>query len=282
MALAGLVARRIRRWVRGGALDLPPSVIGLAGTAASIVPLDYTRHDVRLLVTSEMERRWRTRAAAKEPWTIAWLEESMSGGGVLYDVGANVGAFSLVAAKLAGTRGTVVAFEPGFASYAHLCSNIVLNGCQATVVPVSLALGSANGVSGFAYRSLDPGQSRHEFRQGRWSAAEADLAGRYVQPVLSMTLDDAVTTFALPPPNHLKIDVDGGELGVLDGAARTLRTPGLESVLIEIDRTQSDQVTARLAASGLTLDRTHDRAHGGKAETNVWYGVFRRAPVSRP
>ena len=134
MPLGTRVARRIRRFVRGQTLELPASVTALDGPAASIVSVDYSRHDVRLLVTSDMERRWRARAVKKEPWTVAWLEESMSGGGVLYDVGANVGAFSLIGAKVCGSRGTVVAFEPGFASYAHLCSNIVLNGCQATLL----------------------------------------------------------------------------------------------------------------------------------------------------
>ena len=87
-----------------------------------------------------MERKWRARSCKKEPWTVAWIEESMSGGGVLYDVGANVGTFSLVAAKVCARRGTVVAFEPGFASYAHLCGNIVLNRCEAIIIPVPLAL----------------------------------------------------------------------------------------------------------------------------------------------
>jgi FkbM family methyltransferase len=280
MSLGRSVARRVRRLVRGSALELPPSVTAIEGSAASIVPREYPGHDLRLLATSERERKWRTRPGKKEPWTVRWLEASTRGGGVLYDVGANVGAFSLIAAKLCGSRGTVVAFEPGFASYAHLCSNIVLNGCQSVIIPVPLALGSANTVSGFSYRSVDPGQSRHEFRQGAWSAAEAADSGRYLQPVLSMTLDSAMSTFNLPAPNYIKVDVDGHELAVLEGAARTLAAGSVRSVLIEIDGTLTEAAIALLRRSGFVLDGWHERGHAEETETRVWYGVFRRENVS--
>ena len=200
----------------------------------------------------------------------------MSGGGVLYDVGANVGTFSLVAAKVCARRGTVVAFEPGFASYAHLCGNIVLNRCEAIIIPVPLAVAGTCGLGSFRYLSLDPGQSRHDFKQDAWSADEADTPKRYVQPVLSMTLDSAISTFSLPAPNHLKVDVDGGEIEVLRGAAQTLANPTLRSILIEIDESQTEQVMAILDRSGFTLARTHKGKHGKDAATRVWYGVFTR------
>lgn len=253
---------------------IPASVTGLNESHSSIVPLDYAKHEIRLLVSSDMERKWRAHACRKEPWTVAWLEESLAGGGVLYDIGANIGAFSLIGAKLLGARGTVVSFEPGYASFAHLCSNVVLNGCQRTIIPVSLALGSTTGLSGFGYRSLDPGQSRHEFRQGEWTPDEAADAHHYLQPVLSMTLDDAIRTFALPPPTHMKIDVDGAELAVLQGAAETLKRKDLRSVLIEIDDALTVPASAMLESTGFALDRRQQRSRGDA--TNVWYGVFRR------
>jgi FkbM family methyltransferase len=225
-----------------------------------------------------MEREWRAQSCAKEPWTVAWIEESMRTGGVLYDIGANTGAFSLIAAKVAGAHGTVVAFEPGYASFAHLCDNIVLNGCQDAIVPVSLALGSVTGLGTFAYRTLHPGQSRHDFTERPWSRRTSTKSGRYHQPILSMTLDRAVELFTLPLPSCLKLDVDGGEANVLRGAAMTLASPQLRTILIEIDDALTDEVTSLLAGSGFVLEQKHKRVH--TEQTQVWYGVFTRRPVN--
>ena len=214
---------RLRRVFHSQRRDVPASLASLGDSSATVVELDYARHPVQLLATSSMERNWRARSCKKEPWTVEWIEESMNEGGVLYDVGANVGAFSLIAAKVCARRGTVVAFEPGFASYAHLCANIVLNRCEPIIIPVPLALGSASGLGRFRYLSLDPGQSRHDFQQNAWVADEAAATKRYLQPVLSMTLDSVIQTFALPQPNHLKIDVDGGEIDVSRGRRRLSR-----------------------------------------------------------
>jgi FkbM family methyltransferase len=270
------ITKRLRQFMGPGAQDVPGKLATLGDSEASVVPLDYAAHPIRLLATSPMERKWRARSCKKEPWTVAWIEESMGGGGVLYDVGANVGTFSLVAAKVCARRGTVVAFEPGFASYAHLCGNIVLNRCEAIIIPVPLAVAGTNGLGSFRYLSLDPGQSRHDFKQDSWDANEADTPKRYVQPVLSMTLDSAISTFSLPVPNHLKVDVDGGEIDVLQGAPQTLANPALRSILIEIDESQTDSVMKILDASGFVLARTHKGKHGKDAATRVWYGVFQR------
>ena len=282
MTARGLLTR-LRRLLGSNSTAVqavPESLASIGDSGATVVPLDYDKHPVKLLATSSMERNWRARSCKKEPWTVTWIEESMSQGGVLYDVGANVGAFSLVAAKVSARRGTVVAFEPGFASYAHLCANIVLNHCEPIIIPVPLALASASGLGRFRYLSLDPGQSRHDFQQNAWRADEADTRKRYLQPVLSMTLDGAIQTFALPQPHHLKIDVDGGEIEVLNGAVQTLANRELQSILIEIDESQSGPVLALLGGHGFTLDRNHKGKHRKDTASRVWYGIFRRPSTS--
>ena len=85
---------------------------------------------------------------------------------------------------------------------------------------------------------------------------------------LAMTLDDAVESLGLPLPNHAKIDVDGGELDLLLGAQQTLASPGWRSLLIELDRTETErkrQVLELLRAAGFRAPipqrRTGPRAH---------------------
>jgi hypothetical protein len=59
---------------------------------------------------------------------------------------------------------------------------------------------------------------------------------------VSWSIDDMVETGAIPPPKFIKIDVDGHEGKVIDGAWRTFARPDLESVLIEIDHRLPDCV----------------------------------------
>jgi FkbM family methyltransferase len=225
-----------------------------------------------------MERQWRAASCAKEPWTVNWLRDAVGPGDVLYDIGANVGTFSLVAAKHCGAH--VVAFEPGYSSFARLCENIQLNGCQHAIVPVPLPLADTSGMVGFKYRSVDPGQSRHRLKPAAWRFRRTSPAeGRYEQPVLAIPLDDAVSRFRLPPPNHLKVDVDGAEDRVLAGARRTLRSRTLRTVLIEVDRANWTHVATLLEDAGLVLHQRFEREK--KKEEAPLYGLFTRPPRQR-
>jgi hypothetical protein len=101
----------------------------------------------------------------------------------------------------------------------------------------------------------------------------------FQQPVMMFRLDDLIERFALPLPNHIKLDVDGGELAVLDGASRTLGSPTLRSVLIEVSSALSAAVTDVLDRHGLRLEwRTSVRNKAGEYE--VWYGLFGRGSAN--
>jgi len=241
------------------------------------VRLDYPRADIWIRATSPMEQRWRARSCAKEPWTVQWIEAQVGPGDVVYDIGANVGTFSLLASRHGA--GVVVAFEPGYANFARLCENVQLNGCQRGIVPIPLPLADTNGLVAFKYRTVDPGQSRHALKAEPWQARPQTAGGaHYEQPVCTIRLDDAVAMFGLPQPQHLKIDVDGAETRVLTGAASTLRSTALRTVLIEIDRAQWDGVAALLARAGLTLAEQY--RSDGKADAPL-YGLFVRQQAPR-
>lgn len=236
-----------------------------------VVQLDFPECEIWIRASSSMERSWRARSCAKEPWTTDWLRTTVGAGDVLYDIGANVGTFSLIAARHCQAR--VLAFEPGYSSFARLCDNIQLNGCQHMIVPVPIPLADTTGVFGFKYRSVDPGQSRHKLKADAWRfRGPTPDAARYEQPVLAMTLDDVISTFHLPAPHHLKIDVDGAEDRVVAGARRTLKSPALRSVLIEADKAKWAAVALLLEEAGLSLDKQINRDKPDAPE----YGLFVR------
>ena len=92
-----------------------------------------------------------------EPWTVHWLERIVAPGDVLYDVGANIGAFSLVAANAHDQAVRVFAFEPSFVTYAALCRNVLENTCDKSHHPHAGGADGGQGNTVFKYRSLVSG-----------------------------------------------------------------------------------------------------------------------------
>jgi FkbM family methyltransferase len=231
-------------------------------TGRAFVRLDYQKAEIRISARAAKRRR----AVAKEPFTVAWLERELRADDVLYDIGANVGAYTLIAAVVGGDSVRVVAFEPGAETFGVLCENIVLNDVAAKVVPLPVVLGPETGLATFGYTDLRAGAAQHD------SSASAD-EGRFVyrQPVLQVSLDDLVRRFPLPKPTLVKIDVDGAEVGVLQGARELLLSRNLRSVLVEM-RPGTRDVSGALEDAEFSRAETY--ARGG-----VEYGLFiRRGP----
>jgi hypothetical protein len=137
------IAKRLDERAKRIERRLPPD----PGAKAIVKPLDYDEARIELRARTRRER-YRLDAVAKKPWTVEWIDGSMRPGECLYDVGANVAAYSLIAA-IGPARAFVVAFEPGFANYATLCENVVQNRAGDRVMPVSLALSDTVGTSSF-------------------------------------------------------------------------------------------------------------------------------------
>jgi len=232
--------------------------------------LDYPHADIRLRVLSKSEA-FRLRACAKEPFTVEWIETQIGAGEVFYDIGANIGVYSLVAARKPSGAARVFSFEPSYASIAALCANIRLNGVDADVTPMPVALSDRTAMNVISLRDAEPGAARHVLGPG--DPEEGPAVFR--QPVMTFRLDDLIDSVGLPPPHHIKLDVDGGELAVLEGATRTLRSSSLRSVLVEVSTELSTAVTTGLERHGLRLlSKVSVKNKAG--EYAVWYGLFGR------
>jgi FkbM family methyltransferase len=175
---------------------------------------------------------WRARTAmTKEPGTIAWIEE-MSAGDVLFDIGANVGLYSLCAARFRGVK--VFAFEPESQNFALLNANVHANGLQDSVLAYCVALSDETRFDTLYVSNFEPGASCHNFGEAVQPDG-APLAAAFRQGCFATTLDALIASAAIPLPRHIKIDVDGIEHKVIRGAARTLADRGVASVLVEIN-----------------------------------------------
>jgi hypothetical protein len=94
--------------------------------------------------------------------------------------------------------------------------------------------------------------------------------------VMTYRVDDFVRQFGLPSPTHLKIDVDGGELGVLKGGARLLRSTTLKSILIEVNGEDASEKVDRLLTRAGFQRRTERSKTSADQSASVTYCVYER------
>lgn len=141
------------------------------------------------------------------------LVENLRPGAVFYDLGANIGFFSMLAARIVGANGRVCSFEPDPETANRLQRNVVRNGFQ-NVTIVRKGVWSASGKRPFTPAgSSSPDHGTGSFVRGD-NAASAVLLD-------CVALDDFVRD--APPPHAIKCDVEGAELEVLRGGERMIR-----------------------------------------------------------
>lgn len=233
---------------------------------ARVVPLDFKAAELFLHADSITDLG-RAHACAKEPATVAWITERIKSGDVLYDIGANVGAYSLVAAYCGGAKARIYAFEPSFLNFHQLCRNVILNKFQGNILPYMIALSEKTGMSRFNYASLEPGAALHALGEAVNSKGES-FEPIYGQQMISFCLDDLIEQFAFPCPNLVKMDVDGIEPSILVGADKTLGDLRLRSVIVEIcdHRGQQAEIVVRMERHGFRLTATVPHKHDGIAD----------------
>lgn len=163
----------------------------------------------------------RLSSCQKEPDTVVWLE-GFKKDDVAFDVGANVGAYSLIMAKYAKK---VYSFEPSAFTFGTLVKNIYTNKAS-NIVPLNMALSQHKKLGTFAYSSSEIGGSGHSFDEGKKDAG-------YCQEIFSYSIDELVYDFNLEPPNHIKLDVDGIELKIIKGASKTISGKDFKSLMVE-------------------------------------------------
>ncbi len=196
----------------------------------------------------------------KEPGTIEWIA-GFAAGEVLADVGANVGMYTVWAAKTRAVR--VFAFEPESQNFALLNRNIFFNQIGGLVTAYCLAISDVAGLSELHLSQFKAGGSCHSLGE-RVDFKHDPATPVYSQGCVSARLDDLVASGVMAEPDHIKIDVDGFEPKVVAGARRIIGGGKLRSLLIEVNQNLADhrQMVAELNALGYR----HDPAQVAAAE----------------
>lgn len=198
--------------------------------------LDYDRYPIYLNDNIRLD------SCKKEPDTIRWIE-SFNKQDIIFDIGANIGAYSLIMAKYARK---VYAFEPSIFTFGILAKNLRTNRAM-NVVPLNIALSGRRQLGLFEYSATNAGGSGHSF--GKPLNANESV---YRQEILSCTIDGFIADFNLEPPQHIKIDVDGNEYEILKGAETLLAGPSLKSILVEVDDPDKSEISPYLKGMGFS------------------------------
>ena len=135
------------------------------------------------------------------------FEREVKPGMVIYDIGANVGFYSILGAQLAGPNGSVIAFEPFHRNVEYIRKHIDLNQFK-NIKVMEVAVSNVNGSVFF-----EPGIS----------IATGHLSKTGSLEVQSISLDKLFNDGTLPAPDVIKVDVEGAELDVFTGAQELIK-----------------------------------------------------------
>jgi FkbM family methyltransferase len=191
--------------------------------------------------------RWRkTLSREKEPRTIPWLMKALSdpGSRIFWDVGANVGVFSVVARRFSPDV-KIVAFEPEPNNFRSLCNTSMINGLNILAHPI--ALSSETGIEVFNIRGkFATGLSFHQLGEGNLSKREtAATIG-----MAAFAGDDLVYKYQMDSPDILKIDVDGIEDKVMRGFSRLISERMITWIAIEVSDETGPEIIRQLKDAG--------------------------------
>jgi FkbM family methyltransferase len=195
---------------------------------APIVTVNTSKGQVRFWCPSRPAAKRALKLLRAEPETCAWIDSMVRAGEHVWDVGANVGAYTLYACL--GANVSVTAFEPVAGTFAVLSRNIQLNAFEPRATALCVALSNADGLAPMFLTSSEPGAAMHALAEARSVGGAFEAAGN--ETVLTMRGDELVRRFGVTSPDHIKIDVDGHELRVLEGLEGLL--PSVRTVWIEM------------------------------------------------
>ncbi len=214
--------------------------------------------------------RWET-YNGKEPETLDWIDSWDGAGETYFDIGANIGVYTIYAA-LRHPRVRIVAFEPEYANLHLLRDNLVENGLQGRVDVYAVAVGNHVGLSHLHIQDFTPGSALHtESREAlevtRMHTPVVWKEGIYVLPVDKFCQESGIQ------PNYIKIDVDGTEPEVLEGSVRTLNSSDFRSMLVEMpnEKRGRDACERLLSLAGL---RCRWRDLHGVSPNEIWVRDF--------
>ncbi len=167
--------------------------------------------------------------SSKEPETLNWID-SFEDKSVFYDVGANIGLYSIYAAKKKNCQ--TFSFEPSPFNLGVLVKNIFLNNLEDNIKLISMPLSDKTQSNMMKMSNIELGGALSNFGN---KSSKIPSVLKY--STVSLSLDEARRIFNFPQPQYIKIDVDGIESLILSGGKEVIKNT--KSILVEINENNS-------------------------------------------
>lgn len=216
----------------------------------------------------------------KEPGTIQWIKKEFKDSEVFYDIGANIGIYSLLAAKL-NPNLKVYSFEPHAINFSTLLKNILLNNFLKQITPLSCALSDRQDAIEFNYYKMDSGTTASQLGSDGYDDFKFNPVASELKYCVS--IDHLIEIGRIPPADHIKIDVDGIELKILQGMKTLLKNGIPKSVQVEVNLSDRDSIFQFMSECDYRLDHKHYTKEGQRKleahfdESKIPYNaVFKR------
>jgi FkbM family methyltransferase len=187
---------------------------------------------------------------------LPFLASKISKGAVVFDIGANIGTWSLILSLATGPNGKIFAFEPTKATYDVLSNNIALN-TNVNIFAFQHALSKDDDVIRL-YHDVD--SSRNSIGKTRSNSA-VDY-----EEVQTRTLDRLASELSLDKLDFIKIDVEGAEPFVFEGARATLKQYK-PAILFEVNPTALAELGLRYDSSWQILKDLNYRFYDLRSDT---------------
>ena len=207
------------------------------------------KNSIFFLNTNFLTRYINNTFFSKEPETLDWID-NFKENSTLYDIGANIGLYSIYAAKTKNC--SVNAFEPCFFNTDYLAKNIYKNYLHKNINIFPIVLGDINQLISFNTPNTMSGNA---LSQANFKSSANSFAAECIYNLPCFTLDIIIKYFKLKQPDYLKIDVDGAELEILKGSKVTLKK--VKSILIEVDNSdllKKDKITEILIKNQFKIE----------------------------
>jgi len=211
-----------------------------------------------IYITPEAGLRYWSTMSRVDTVLYEMAEEIVKPNSVVWDVGANVGLFSICAAARSGQPGSVVAIEPDF-WLANLINRTAqrLEANHYNCAPVEVLCASISDSTRISKLAIAQRARASNYLIEAVGSTEA-RGVRCVQPTVTLTLDFLLDYF--PPPSVLKIDTETHEVNVLKGATRLLREVR-PTIWCEVSAQNSDEITTLLHGAQYKLYGAQVRPH---------------------
>jgi FkbM family methyltransferase len=167
-----------------------------------------------------------------EPHIANLLVRVLGEGDVAVDVGANIGFFTVLASILIGPTGRVVAFEPGTQNLERLRANLALNDCKNVTIIEKAVMNQVGEVEFFINSGNSGGNALWDI--GQWPGYIEENGTPVRVAVPATTLDSEWEQLQLPAPKVIKIDTEGADQRVLEGASDLLARQKPRFVIAEL------------------------------------------------